>query len=174
MSHSKLRKTGHMGVVFAGSAVLMPTWGLPAQAEPGGEGGLKLNASPTQELQFASCMRRHGVPSFPGPNADGVFPFQGNSLSPQFQAAQKVCSGLAHLPGPPSPAEQAKLTEQALVFAKCMRSHGVPNFPEPGNHGGNGTSSTSGAGGNSAFFQRAEQACRKLAPDGSLPAPVPS
>lgn len=71
---------------------------------------------------------------------------------------------------------------QVLAFAKCMRSHGVPNFPDP-KAGQNGAvrvqaSDRSGSGPslkingvpvNAPAFQSAQQACRSLLPNGGRP-----
>jgi hypothetical protein len=46
-------------------------------------------------LNFARCMRAHGITGFPDPNADGQFPeTQMRAIgkgSPQFNAAQNAC-----------------------------------------------------------------------------------
>ena len=54
-----------------------------------------------------------------------------------------------------------------LVFANCMRSHGVPNFPDPGG-GGGGFSFKVGSGVNpqSPAFQTAQKDCAKYGPGG--------
>jgi hypothetical protein len=46
-----------------------------------------------QGLNFARCMRAHGIHKFPDPNADGQFPTTGGygKGSPQFTAAQQAC-----------------------------------------------------------------------------------
>jgi hypothetical protein len=50
---------------------------------------------------FASCVRRHGFPSFPDPNSKGVFVLHNFDMSsPQFQSAQKTCGSVGHLSGP--------------------------------------------------------------------------
>jgi hypothetical protein len=43
-----------------------------------------------------ACIRKHGVPDMPGPDAQGQqsFPSGISPKSPQFQAAQKVCAYL--------------------------------------------------------------------------------
>lgn len=87
-----------------------------------------------QGLQFANCMRAHGVPNFPDPSAGGGLKFQSdggiNPQSPAFQSAQKACGSLAPGGGgPPSMSESQRLA--AIRFAKCMRTHGQPNFPDP-------------------------------------------
>ncbi|HEX3518872.1 MAG TPA: hypothetical protein VHT29_07550 [Solirubrobacteraceae bacterium] len=129
-------------------------------------------------VAYSHCMRTHGVPEFPEPT-EGKLLVRGsdrnghlsgpNPNSAHFQAAQKVCAKLAPNEGkPPSAAEQAKLQEKALKFSACMRSHGVPNFPDPEFHSGGGGASIrlgskkSGPGGldpNSPQFQAAQKAC---------------
>jgi len=54
----------------------------------------------------------------------------------------------------------------ALKFSKCMRAHGVTDFPDP--TGGGGIHITSGSGINpfSPAFRAAQTACHKLAPFG--------
>jgi hypothetical protein len=54
---------------------------------------------------------------------------------------------------------------QLLTFSECMRSHGVPSFPDPrgqGIHIGPG----SGIDPSSPAFKAAQSACRKLLPGG--------
>jgi len=61
-----------------------------------------------------------------------------------------------------------------IRFADCMRSHGVPNFPDPGAGGGIQISSGSGINPQSPAFQSSQNACSKLMPglgQGRGPAP---
>jgi hypothetical protein len=61
--------------------------------------------------------------------------------------------------GPSSSAGTGTGDALALKFAECMRSHGVPNFPDPGKPvGGPG----SGINRESPAFQSSEQKCDKL------------
>lgn len=59
--------------------------------------------------------------------------------SPQFKTAQKACRGIMPAPGNVSPiqlAQQQHAREQnVLAFARCLRSHGVPDFPDPTSKG---------------------------------------
>lgn len=57
-----------------------------------------------------------------------------------------------------------------LHFAECMRSHGVPSFPDP-SPGGGGVHIGPGLGLNpqAPAFQQAQQACRHLLPGGGPP-----
>jgi hypothetical protein len=88
-------------------------------------------ASITPGLQFARCMRAHGASSFPDPDSRGRIALSpSEAQSPAFRSAQQACHG--YLPklgfGPTMSAGQR---QQALAFAKCMRSNGEPGFPDP-------------------------------------------
>jgi hypothetical protein len=94
-------------------------------------------------LAYARCMRSHGVRNFPDPTASGradkeaaVSALQevGNS---QAQAAQTDC---IHVngggPGTGQSAAQSQPhTAAMLAFARCLRSHGFPNVPDPTSSG---------------------------------------
>lgn len=61
----------------------------------------------------------------------------------------------------------------ALKYSQCMRSHGVPNFPDPSANGAigiqGGPNSSNGLNPNSAQFKAADRACRHLLPNGGQP-----
>lgn len=61
--------------------------------------------------------------------------------------------------------------QQALAFSACMRSHGVPKFPDP-QQNGNGISLRIGKGTGidpgSPTFQNAQKACQSLMPGGGI------
>ena len=59
------------------------------------------------------------------------------------------------------------------AFSSCMRSHGVPNFPDPTSGGGITIDSSSGIDPDSPRFQSAQRACRHLLPGGGKP-PTPA
>jgi hypothetical protein len=88
-------------------------------------------------LAYSRCMRSHGEPSFPDPNAQGQVKDQLtasgiNVNSSQFRAADAACKRL--LPSGstgPTQAEVQQLWSEFRSFARCMRRHGVPNFPDP-------------------------------------------
>lgn len=88
-------------------------------------------------LQFADCMRSHGVQQFPDPGSSGGPAFgPGSALksSPAFQSAQSKCNKLVPGGGPSAtaaPAASASDVHAALVWAQCLRKHGEPNFPDP-------------------------------------------
>jgi hypothetical protein len=86
--------------------------------------------SPSQALKFAQCMRAHGVSNFPDPSGNGVQINRSIAQSPNFQSAQNACKHYLPNDGQP-PVTAPGSRAAALAFAKCMRSHGVPNFPDP-------------------------------------------
>jgi hypothetical protein len=54
---------------------------------------------------------------------------------------------------------------EGLAYAKCMRSHGVPNWPDPvATPSGSYGFRTTGVDPHSAGFQRAGEACKSLSP----------
>ena len=53
-----------------------------------------------------------------------------------------------------------------IKFSDCMRSHGVPNFPDPSPGGGIQIGSGSGIDPQSPAFQSAQNVCSKLMPGG--------
>jgi len=81
-------------------------------------------------LQFAKCMRANGVSNFPDPSGGGIQVTPAISSSPAFQTAQKVCNKYLPNDGQP-PATSPADRQKAVAFAKCMRTHGEPDFPDP-------------------------------------------
>ena len=90
-----------------------------------------------QLVAYSQCMRDHGVANFPDPRSNEEF---GSLLrqagidtkSATYQAAAQACQALmptqpSEAGQPMSPQDQAKW----LQFSACMRSHGVPNWPDP-------------------------------------------
>jgi hypothetical protein len=115
-------------------------------------------------LNFSKCMRSHGVTGFPDPSAHGgieLTPGSGlNPQSPAFQSAQQSCKHL--LPGGGPPANVPESTKlQLLRQAECMRTHGVPNFPDPTflKGGAIGRGLPPGINPSSHAFQNALKAC---------------
>jgi hypothetical protein len=113
-------------------------------------------------LAYSKCMRSHGVPQFPDPNADGGISIDGNiqQNSPQFKAADDACRHL--LPAPPPGGGVPEDRAAGLKYAKCMRAHGVPKFPDPNPGGGIGIDAGKlGVDPNGPVFKAADNACKK-------------
>jgi hypothetical protein len=101
--------------------------GLAACGSAGGAGTAPQANAISAGVKFAQCMRGHGVPNFPDPGPSREIPIM---QSPAFQSAQTSCQhllgpGLAS--GPPSAQARAQLVE----ISRCMRRHGVVEFPDP-------------------------------------------
>ena len=121
--------------------------------------------------KFSSCMRSHGVPTFPDPNSQGVIQINGgpgstiDPSSPKFQAAQQTCRKLLPGGGKATPAQVAAAQKKALEFSACMRKHGLPDFPDPTFSGGHFSIQMRGGSGSdlnpsSPQFQAAMKACQ--------------
>jgi hypothetical protein len=102
-----------------------PGPGAPAAGGPG--------------LAFAVCMRANGVPNFPDPVPGGAFLFRAgaglNPSSPAVKAARVKCAKLLPGGGPPGPGSTTHPSAQTLAkllkIARCMRQHGISQFPDP-------------------------------------------
>jgi hypothetical protein len=86
--------------------------------------------------RFATCARAHGAPTLPDPAlaADGTVSFPGFNPTPAVQAAvRRACGSILNaLPPNPSAAGRSPADLAALLrFAQCMRTHGLPDWPDP-------------------------------------------
>jgi hypothetical protein len=75
----------------------------------------------------------------------------------------------------PSVTSLSGLQSDALKFAQCMRSHGVPDYPDPGGQGGLSASKAAASGdlnSNSPQFQAARRECGSLLPSGRPASPA--
>jgi hypothetical protein len=160
------------GTSSAGTTTSESSSQSSAGGPSGGRFALADGGSVAQLTKYSACMRRNGVPSFPDPNAQGQISFSsGNGVDPgsaPFQQAQQVCQKLLPNGGQPTPAEQAQARTQALAFSACMRSHGVPSFPDPQFGSGGRVSirinQASGIDPGSPQFQAAQKACQEDVP----------
>jgi hypothetical protein len=141
-----------------------------------GTTGSSAETAMTQALAYTRCMRSHRIGDFPDPTtpAGGGVAFQinagpGSDLNannPAFKAANQACRTL--LPGgqqpatPPSPKIAAEVR-----WARCMRSHGVPSFPDPNSQGALDSAKLDNS---SPAFQTATRACKSLQPTGAIAA----
>lgn len=86
--------------------------------------------------RFVTCMQQHGVQAQLGPQGHGVS-LSGTPKGPSMARAQTACQKYLPGGGPPAltPAQVAQRAKAMLAFARCMRKHGVPNFPDPNGQG---------------------------------------
>ena len=154
-------------------------------------GAAPSSASPptyAQELALAQCMRGHGVPNFPDPQASGGYSLGSNGSIrgcrgvnrhqqqpgtggvrplPASAARRPVCLA-AGAEGAGGAATAGQELPALVKYAQCMRSHGVPNFPDPAWRSER-PASGKGAGLNpsSPQFQAAVRACQHVLPAGA-------
>jgi hypothetical protein len=164
--------------------------GSSSSSQSGGGSGDSNQSFRDALLDYSKCMREHGVdmpdPTFTDTGDGGggggavIAGGPGKDMDPTsatFKAAETACKPIMDNAQknftPPSPEEQARMRDQALKFAQCMRSHGVdvpdPTFDENGGmsievHGGPGPDGSASSGdantaGPDPQFQEAAKAC---------------
>lgn len=125
-----------------------------------------------QFVAFAVCMRSHGLPDYPDPQISSsggqvhvkISPGSLDPNSPAFKSADEACHELLPKGGAPGAggANRAREQAQGLKYAVCMRSQGVPNFPDPDHDGA--FNLPSGINPQAPQFQQAMRACMKVQP----------
>ena len=115
-------------------------------------------------------MRSDGVTDFPDPNSNGRFGTISAHVedNPHFGTGYSACKHL--LPAGGENKAQQNLA-QLLQFAQCMRSHGVPAYPDPNPNAYSSISNTkinalhqAGVNPHSPQVQAAVQTCERLHP----------
>jgi hypothetical protein len=108
------------------------------------------STSSPSAVSYSACMRGHGVPNFPDPDGSGQLPKADAQRlgvsSSQLQAAQQTCQSLlpnqsgvinagsidqCMMAGDCPGALVRQVLNEERNFSQCMRSHGVPNWPDP-------------------------------------------
>ena len=199
-----MRRLTSLGVVLA-LALCAAACGGPSGADAqvasatGADGRAQAKDADTKKadreqagLDFARCMREHGVDmpdpqsgeggfikvgpiaasndSSAGDSTTGGPMTSGKAMPEEFAEADEACrhflDDLIQDGGTPMDAEAQ---DKALKFARCMREHGV-DMADPDFSGGGGVRIEIGAGGidpQSETFQAAQEACGSLfGPDG--------
>jgi hypothetical protein len=127
------------------------------------------SAQQNRAVSFSRCMRSHGVPSFPDPTRGGEIPKvslqQVGVSNSQLQAAQQACKSLWPTV---SATQQQQVRVQALRFSRCIRNHGISDFPDPDTNGGIGIPDTVE---NAPGFEAAMNVCKPLPPPPNLGPP---
>lgn len=98
-------------------------------------------ASTSRAVAFTRCMRSHGVSDYPDPNATNSGPGT-NGLpkvnlqtlgisSSRVDAAEGACRRLLPNGAQLSRTASRSILSRLVVFARCMRSHRVSEWPDP-------------------------------------------
>jgi hypothetical protein len=164
-------------------AAMLVTAGVLVTACSGGSDPASPSAAAAQPssasqsgIAFAACMRANGVPNFPDSavsDSNGRvmmdIPSGLDTNSSRFQSALTTCrKDLPNGGTSGSGSSSGSNTQAVIKFANCMRSHGVPNFPEPNAQGQELITGSSGVNPNSPQFQSAMEACQNLLPAGAV------
>ena len=148
-------RPAHTAAAIIATAVLVllaaACSGSPSSTGSGGSPAAAGSARSPSALAYSACMRSQGVPNYPDPDRSGQLPKTDAQLlgvsTSQYQAAQQACRHLLPTGGSPEDCMLNSNCPPALVqqmlaadrkLARCMRSHGVPNFPDPTNGGASG------------------------------------
>ena len=143
-----LRAAGVAAAIVAAAALSLLAAGCGGNRSSTGSGGTP--GSGGSFVIYSACMRSHGVPNYPDPDSAGQLPKPdahrlGVSGS-QLQSTQQACqhrlpnTGRAINAGSITQCMMADDCPRSLVqhlldeersFARCMRSDGVPNWPDP-------------------------------------------
>lgn len=137
-----LRPTSHLPIVAVAivAATAIAACGSNAHNSSGSSDHLSFAQMQRDAVNFASCMHSHGVP-FPDPTASPrAFKQALNpsvTHSPAFNSAVKACQHLLPDGGQPnqSPARSHAQVAAMMAFARCIRTHGFPSFPDPTSSG---------------------------------------
>jgi hypothetical protein len=90
------------------------------------------NAAPDDLTQQITCFRAHGLPDYPDPVYD---PNDGrwhlaNERPALTAAVRQACASVMPTQTPASPIPASQL-QDLIQFARCVRAHGVPDWPDP-------------------------------------------
>jgi hypothetical protein len=144
-------------------------------AGPGSGTGAASGQSPSVQqraqvvwLRYARCARSHGVPNFPDPDVDSQghasFPDEAQVKRESNQVQASCGAILGQLPAAAriAPVTAAQL-RQLEAFARCLRLHGMPSWPDPKPDGTFPIAGTPlSAEGKTPAFISAAQACRPV------------
>jgi hypothetical protein len=144
VTRTQSRRAKPLAAAIASIALLAAGCGSSSPASPNAASAASFTAA---AFKYSSCMRNHGLSSFPDPtmtdhNGQQVAYLTATipiNPSPAFKSAQNACRGILPTPINASAAQlaqQQQAREQHLLaFAKCLRSHGIPDFPDPTSQG---------------------------------------
>jgi len=169
------RRAGPLAAALLGAGLLAAACGGPAGpgvANAGPAGSASPGASGHGSLlAYSRCMRAHGITKFPDPDSHGDLGLNagpGSGIdpnSPQYKAADRACK---HLMPAPNAGQAAQDRPALLRYARCMRAHGIPDFPDPEPGGGLSIKASRGSDldPNNPIYKAADRACTHYMPGG--------
>lgn len=129
-----------LAVIITGALLLAGCAGQGTSGQgPAGTSSSAVHATDQKAIyiELARCMRAHGQPNVPDPvqdaNGDWGFPPSVGKLIPPavcdslYRQARSINEALSATAVAVPLAQMAKLR----TFAKCMRRHGLPDWPDP-------------------------------------------
>lgn len=158
------------GCGSSGSTSTSAATSAPAQAA---QGAGTIDATQLQaRVNLAKCARAHGI-NLPDPSGNGTY--AGVSLDgivsqygqAKVNSVEQACRQYLVVALPNlalTPAQRAQRRQALFRFAACMRSNGVPSFPDPG--AGAATSGRIQVNPNSPAFKSALTRCQSVLPAG--------
>jgi len=152
------------GLLLAGAMVgCTKTQGRPAVATAQSRGAA---ANPTASVsssadpvQFAKCMREHGITGFGDSGTAAPADLDDDKVSAARQSCRAYEKAGTTVPSL-DPTAQAKL----LAHSKCMRENGVPNFPDVPADGSGVSLHQLGIDPTSPTYRTAQKKCQNLTP----------
>ena len=121
-------------------------------------------------VAYATCMRSHGVLDFPDPDGQGVVVLDPQTHeefeSPQGVSANRTCEHLLPNGGQPTAAQSQEELAEGVKYAECMRTHGLPTYPDPTMRNGRMILTPGNIPPSVATNSPANQACQALLPQG--------
>lgn len=124
-----------LALVAAACGSSPPSAGSGSSSPAGG------SANSATALAYSRCMRSNGVANYPGANSGNALPDGLPKVDPaglgvsssRYQAAQEACAYLLPNWGRLTQTQSQQDLRAMLGVARCMRSHGVPGWPDPTN-----------------------------------------
>jgi hypothetical protein len=131
---------GNPGVASVASSTVPPAAGSPATTSPT-SGALHL---------VGQCIRAHGIPDFPDPTVATSGPAKGKGIldkqdlrtvaesvvNQALAACQTAVEQADISTSGPNSGPNSREIQNLLAFARCIRNHGITNFPDPDRQGG--------------------------------------
>ena len=147
LGRSRLRRAGLLAAAAAGVALLAaacsggtttttvvttpPATAASTAAVPTAAPATTAPTTYQLAVAYAQCMRTHGEPTWPDPASDGNFADNINTSTAQYLSANGACGHLLPNGGALTRAQTDQAVAALSKYAACMRSHGIPKYPDP-------------------------------------------